>query len=144
MSIKCNISIFVEFRMKIWKMNCLLDVSTLNSLKIFLLLVYVTLWRYENLSFLFTSSQHFYVISKCRNSGGGICKELLWCTSTPKKNLHSYLPYKISHDEFFVFKVIMLFTVKKLQKRKLPLKTQKMLKKQSLRKSHRAICSKVW
>ena len=37
----------------------------------FLVLVYVTLWNYESLSFPFTYSQHFYEIWKCRNSRGG-------------------------------------------------------------------------
>ena len=44
----------------------------------FLVLVYVTLLNYEILNFLFTSSQHFYVISKYRNSRG-ICNEFPWC-----------------------------------------------------------------
>ena len=33
MSIKCNISIFVQFSMENLKINCLLDIRILNSLK---------------------------------------------------------------------------------------------------------------
>ena len=71
-SILCNIQVFLEFRMENMKKKLFLWYQYIKSFeKKFLVLVYVTLLNYESVNFLFTSSQHFHVISKYRNSRGG-------------------------------------------------------------------------
>ena len=78
----CNVKVFLDFMIKNMKQKLFLRYQFVKSVEIrVLVLVYVTLWNYESFIFLFTFSQHFYVISKYRIQGG-TCRETLWSVNT--------------------------------------------------------------